>query len=264
MASRLSFVKMSGAGNDFVLLEAQGPRRPWPALARRLCDRREGIGADGLLVLQKSKGRAKVLYFNADGSAAFCGNGARCASWRLHQLGAPKAFEFEADGSVIKARVTGPERIAIAMPRPHSFKMGLHLKAADKDLLVHYLNTGVPHAVVEVKGLEGYPVFAVGRALRRHKAFAPAGANANFISAKRGVLAIRTYERGVEDETLACGTGATAAALAASLLGRVKSPTRVLARGGDLRISFKKTVDGFDDVWLEGPARVVYAGEIKA
>ena len=260
MANRLAFSKMSGAGNDFVLLEAKNPRGPWPKLARRLCDRREGVGADGLLVLSKTA----ALYFNADGSEAFCGNGARCAAWRLHQLGAPKAFTFSLSGSPLKARITGREKVAIAMPRPHSIRMGLTLKAAGKDFLVHALDTGVPHAVVEVADLAGFPVFDIGRALRRHKAFAPNGANVNFIAIKRGAVAIRTYERGVEDETLACGTGATASALAAHLLGRAASPTRVLARGGELTISFKKTGPGFDDVWLEGPARVVYIGEISA
>lgn len=265
----MKFVKMSGAGNDFVLLDASVERitpKGLSALARRLCDRRWGVGADGLLIVDPST-PSRLSYLNSDGSRAFCGNGARCAAWWLYEQGrAPlgKEFAIRIDGGTIQARILGPRRVSIAMPQPHSPRLSLRLKAAGKTLTVHALNTGVPHAVVEVKNLEAFPVFEVGRALRRHKAFAPSGANVNFMTARGGRLALRTYERGVEDETLACGTGATASALIASLLGKCRSPASVSVRGGaTLKIHFSREPNGgFKDVWLEGPALTVFNGRI--
>lgn len=262
----MKFWKMSGAGNDFVLLDWTN-RKPsqaaLAALARALCDRRAGIGADGLLVLAPGP---RLLYFNADGSKAFCGNGARCAAWWLYRRGLTrkaKRFQFETAEGPVAARVVGKELVSIAMPRPHSLRLGLKIKALGRTLRVHAVNTGVPHAVVEVGDVDSVPVFELGRALRRHAAFAPAGANVNFIRAKGGKISLRTYERGVEDETLACGTGATASALVAAARGLARSPVRVRVRGGaDLTIRFKRDGAGYADVWLEGPAQQIFSGEI--
>lgn len=264
----LKFAKMSGAGNDFVLLDwtaAKASAQPLPRLAQKLCDRRTAIGADGLLVLVSGAERPTLRYFNADGSEAFCGNGARCAAWWLFSRGirrGKKEFDFNSDAGRLQARIKAPEVAAIAMPEPRALRLGLKLKAGGRSFLVDALDTGVPHAVATVKDLKDFPVFEYGRALRRHSAFAPAGANVNFIAKVAKGWAIRTYERGVEDETLACGTGATAAAIIAAARGAA-SPVTVIARGGELKVHFKRSGPRFTDVWLEGPAQVTYEGEIS-
>ena len=261
----MRFFKMSGAGNDFVLVEPKGPKSSLAGLARRLCDRKRGVGADGLLAVERRG--LRLSYFNADGSEAFCGNGSRCAAWWMHAQGLTRGrrdFEFATSEGPLRAKITGRETAAIKMPEPHSIRMGLKLKAAGRSLVAHRLNTGVPHAVVEVEDLDSVPVFELGRALRRHEAFAPAGANADFVRYRARLLFVRTYERGVEAETLACGTGVVACALAGFLLGKVRSPARVRVRGGStMTVSFKPAGGGsFKDVWLEGPAQLVFTGEI--
>jgi len=269
MTSKLNFFKMSGAGNDFVLLNwphSSIPRQKIQALARKLCDRRSGVGADGLLLVSGAKKQPRLDYFNADGSEAFCGNGARCAAWWLFsQGGREKEFSFESSEGRLQAQVKGPESVAIHMPNPHSTRLNIKLKALGKNLAAHYINTGVPHAVVVVKNLDNFPVFEMGRALRHHKAFAPAGANVDFISLGSKKVFIRTYERGVEDETLACGTGAVAAALIASLLKKWPSSIPVYTRGKDkLEVLFEDSPAGFRNVWLKGPAQIIFQGEITA
>lgn len=271
---KIKFLKMSGAGNDFVLLESlavPGPKN-LPVLARRVCSRRDSVGADGLLVLKRgTSGRIPELdYYNADGSRAFCGNGSRCGAWWMYSNGwVGKHFFFNTIEGRVEAVVTGPERVRVRMPDPKAVRMGMKLSAAGKAWTAHTLNTGVPHAVVQVKNLEGFPVVDVGRALRHHLKFQPAGTNADFIfisfSEKSGkpVVYLRTYERGVEDETLACGTGVVAAALCAHVLKGLKSPVRVQTRGGDrLTVTFRAVKNNFKDVWLEGPAKVTFQGEV--
>lgn len=268
----MNFAKMSGAGNDFVLLDWASKKISLPALkslARRLCDRKAAIGADGLLVLSRGRKGRRLFYFNADGSQAFCGNGSRCAAWWLYRrglTGKARAFSFQSSAGLLHARVTGPETVAILMPSPAAVRLGLKLKVLNKTLSVHAINTGVPHAVVPVSHLEDFPVFDFGRALRRHAAFSPAGANVNFMSVKSGRLTIRTYERGVEDETLACGTGAVASALVACLLKKSRSPVSVAVRGkARLTVSFSREKNGaFKNVWLEGPAQVIFEGRIPS
>ncbi len=266
----IPFTKMSGAGNDFVLLEAaRAPRgrRARAALARRLCRRRCGVGADGLLVVGRARGRAPTLeYFNPDGSEAFCGNGARCAARWIYEAGwsrGREAFALRSSTGEVLARMKAGGRVAIRMPAPSDCRLGRTLKVLGRRMRVHSVNTGVPHAVVEVSDLENFAVVETGRALRRHAAFAPQGANANFMRVADGRVNLRTFERGVEDETLACGTGATAAALIACRLGKVRPPVAVRVRGGAvLRISFSTRKDQFGEVWLEGPARTVFTGTI--
>ena len=259
---KLSFTKMSGAGNDFVLVESRALKgRSAARLAPRLCDRRHGVGADGVLVLGPARGGLSLTYFNADGSRAFCGNGSRCAVWYGHEAGFLRGRKavLDADGERLDAEVTGREQVRLRMPDPTELRLGTKVKAGGRPVTVHHINTGVPHAVMFVPALERVPVVSLGRELRRHRAFAPAGANVDFVRIEKGGLSLRTYERGVEDETLACGTGAVASALVASLLGKAKSPVRCSTRGGDvLTVHFK----GTGDVWLEGPARIVFKGEV--
>jgi len=259
---KLRFWKLSGAGNDFVLLEARAASSV-PALARRLCNRRRSIGADGLLVVRRNPLTAD--YFNADGSRAFCANGTRCAAWWAHRRGWVGArLTLKTDGGTVPAEIVGAERVRIGMPLPSKPRWNLKLKAVGKTWVAHAVTVGVPHAVVEVRGLDRFPVFEIGRALRRHPAFGEAGANVNFVEQAGSALRVRTYERGVEDETLACGTGAVAGAFWAHTMRGVASPIRVRTRGGDLLMAgFQSNGDRLERVWLEGPARITFEGEVR-
>jgi diaminopimelate epimerase len=241
----MRFTKMSGAGNDFIVVEGR-PGLKGPELARKLCPRRIAIGADGLLVLERGRnGSHRMIYYNADGSRAFCGNGSRCAAmWMRRRNWSGRNVSFQSDNGPLEAVVTGPERVRLRMPPatpPESRTAGKWRG--------FFLDTGVPHFVVPVKKLDAVDVEAVGRELRFHKAFAPKGANVNFVERGR----IRTYERGVEAETLACGTGAVAAALA-----KGRSPVALKARSGDI---LKVEWTSLSDIWLEGPAVVTFEGE---
>lgn len=256
---RIEFWKMSGAGNDFVLLAGLPKGAGGHALARALCDRRAGVGADGLLVVTRRGGRLRLDYRNADGSAAFCGNGARCAALWAAARGWAKGREVALDtaGGPLLARATAPGRAEVSMPAPRRPRLGLRLKAAGRSWTAHFVEAGVPHAVVLVADVERVDVKRFGRALRSHRAFGRAGANVDFVEVRGDRLAVRTYERGVEDETFACGTGAVASAFVARELGRIGSPARVKARGGELSVSLgTRTL-------LEGPGRIVFHGEVE-
>lgn len=248
------FWKLEGAGNDFVLLEALPKGRSGPELARALCDRRRGVGADGLLLLERRGARPRLRYWNADGSAAFCGNGSRCAALWAAERGWTRGRELTLDTErgPLRARLTGKGRAEIVMPRPSRSRLNMKVDG----FRVHFLDTGVPHAVLFIK--RDIDVDALGRRLRFHKAFGKAGANVDFVSASGGRLHVRTYERGVEGETLACGTGIVAAAVVAQALGLAGGKVPVQARSGDL---LHVTVEG-GLPRLEGPGRVVFAGTI--
>lgn len=257
---KISFFKMSGAGNDFVLLSGLPRGRSGAALARKLCDRRRGIGADGLLALSRRGSRVRLDYWNADGSAAFCGNGSRCAALWASAFGWAKGRSFALDTAAgpLAVRLSGKSRASVRMPQPKGLKTGLRLAGAQRAFTVHFIDTGVPHAVVFVPDAEKIDVKTVGRAFRFHKAFGKRGANVDFVSMKKGVVRLRTYERGVEDETLACGTGIVAAAAVARALGKAGDRVAVRVRGGDeLHVTF---ADG--GTWLEGPGETTFHGEV--
>ena len=269
----LVFTKLSGAGNDFILLDAaklaRGASRP--ALARRLCPRRSSVGANGLLVLDRRGpgGIPSVDHYNADGSRAFCANGSRCAAWWMFRRGwAGKRMRFLSSGKPVDAAVFGSRgraaRVRVGMP-PARLLKSFRLKALGRTLRVLLIDTGVPHAVVRVSSLDSFPVEALGRVLRRHKAFGKAGANVDFVSVGKERLGLRTYERGVEAETLACGTGAVAAAIASWVWGRRRSTARVAVRGGAvLSVSLRPEAQGvFSGVSLVGPAEIVFEGEFR-
>ena len=265
----LNFTKMNGAGNDFVVIDN---RQGLSALTReeiaRLCDRHRGVGGDGLLAVEPAEHGAdfRMRYYNADGGEAeMCGNGARCfARFAARLLGDCKAVRFETMAGVIAAEFEG-DQVRLAMSDPHDWRLNLSLSVKSESLAVHFVNTGVPHAVVPVENLEAVSVVTLGAALRYHDAFAPRGTNANFIQVcDRKTIAIRTYERGVEGETLACGTGVVASALVFHELTGAESPIHVRVRGGDtLRVGFQKTADGYRDVTLTGPADFVFDGQIE-
>lgn len=266
----LPFHKMNGAGNDFVVIDN---RRLDVPLSRgqiaRLCDRQRGVGADGLLAVEPAEKGAdfKFRYYNADGGEAeMCGNGARCFGKYTASLigGGATRVSFETIAGTLSAELIG-EDVRIAMSDPFDLDLRADAAVEGLDAEVHIVNTGVPHAVVFVDDLENTDVLKHGSALRHHPRFAPAGTNVNFVSVTGpGHIAIRTYERGVEGETLACGTGMTAAALIHHLLSGAPSPVKVDVAGGDtLEIGFEKSVDRtFQRVTLTGPADFVFEGKI--
>jgi diaminopimelate epimerase len=266
----LHFTKMNGAGNDFVLVDNRsGSLALDTATVARLCDRHRGIGADGLLAVEPAEQGAdyRMRYYNADGGEVeMCGNGARCFARfvnRLHGFALP-SVRFETMAGVIGAEFQG-DQVRLSMSDPHSLALNEALPVQGRILTVHSLNTGVPHAVAFVEDLENVDVRGDGAALRYHERFAPKGTNANFVQVTApGKISIRTYERGVEDETLACGTGTVACAIIHHLLHGSASPVQVLVRGGDtLTIGFVRNTDGhFSEVTLTGPGEFVFDGTV--
>jgi len=270
--SGIPFVKMHGAANDFVVVDHREPFLPEPADAflRRLCDRRRGVGADGVLLLERDPELDFAMrYHNADGGRAeFCGNGARClAHFALERgLGRAGVVRFRSGAGVQEARRVGGGAIELHLGRVAAGGVPETLEAAGHAFSGREFRVGVPHFVIEVAQVGPVPVAEWGAALRRHARFAPAGANVEFVarvSAAGGAdparVAMRTYERGVEAETLACGSGAIASALWVAGEGAC-SPVEVLTAGGDvLVVSFESVVDGYD-VRLTGPAEVSFAG----
>jgi diaminopimelate epimerase len=260
---------MNGAGNDFVMLDN---RNLSLALTKdqiaKLCDRHRGIGADGLLCVEPATngGDFKMRYYNADGGEAeMCGNGARCFGRYvnfLHDFKLTK-INFETLAGMISAEFEG-DQVRINMSEPHGLDAAT-LEVAGETLNVHFINTGVPHAVVFVDDLDKVDVRKLGAGLRYHEHFKPKGTNANFVKATgRDSIAIRTYERGVEDETLACGTGMVACALIHHELKGVDSPISVLVKGGDtLKVGFNETAPHkYENVTLFGPADFAFTGEV--
>ena len=269
----LHFYKMNGAGNDFVVVDNRDlSLHLEKETIAHLCDRHRGVGADGLLAVEPAEHGAdfKFRYYNADGGEAeMCGNGARCFGRFTAHLGdeIPDRVTFETIAGTLAAEMVGGN-VRIAMSDPKDLRIDCGASVPGFDATLHFVNTGVPHVVAFVPG-EVFPsldVFAHGRAIRRHEAFAPAGTNANFATVLApGHIAIRTYERGVEDETLACGTGMVACALMHHLLHGAPSPIQVDVAGGDtLEIGFVSRPDGsFEDVTLTGPADFVFEGDIE-
>jgi len=265
----IDFFKMSGSGNDFILIDNRDGSLDVGDLAnfaRRVCERKISVGADGLFVIEPS---AKVdfrwRFHNADGSEAdMCGNGGRCAARFAYLLGiAGERMSFETGAGIIDAEVRG-DIVKLRLTDPHSLVMEDQVRSENQLLTVHSVNTGVPHVVHFLRDLDGFDVFTTGRAIRTHDHYKPAGTNANFVAVVDGhTLRVRTYERGVEDETLACGTGTVASALIASRKGFVQSPVDVRVQSGELlRIYFEATAEGFRNVYLEGKAKVVYQGKL--
>lgn len=265
----LRFTKMNGAGNDFVLIDNRlGDLRLTAEQISKICDRHRGVGADGVLMLERASNGAdfRMRYYNADGGEAeMCGNGARCfARYAGRVAGAPETLSFETPAGVIGATLQG-ELVRLAMSEPKDLHLGITIPLPDKEISGHFVNSGVPHVVLPVDDLEKVDVRGIGSAVRHHPLFSPKGANVNFLR-ERGdrQISIRTYERGVEDETLACGTGVVASALIFSASKNLEGPISVLVRGGnELQVSFEKTDGQFRNVTLTGPADFVFEGTIE-
>lgn len=264
----LRFTKMNGAGNDFVLLDNRGGEiRLNPQQIARICDRHRGVGADGILLLEKPANGAdfRMRYYNADGGEAeMCGNGARCfARFANKVAGASGQISFETPAGIIGAELHG-ESVTLQMSEPKDLRLNVSVPGTQSYDVLHFINSGVPHVVVPVTRVGEVDVRRDGALIRRHEMFSPKGANVNFLE-KRGPtsIAIRTYERGVEDETLACGTGVVASALIFSATENVKGPVTVLVRGGnELSVDFEKNEERFSAVTLTGPAEFVFEGTI--
>lgn len=265
----IQFTKMTGAGNDFVVIDNRSKQiRDGSGLARRLCDRRWGIGADGLLLLEPSSlADYAMMYFNADGSyGGMCGNGGRCIAAFAKDRGlASPLHSFEALDHIYKVSVLG-ELVELSMKDPANIQMNIMLPIAGKRSVSHFVDTGSPHIVVLLKRkneLENFPVESLGRKIRNLKRFRPEGTNVNFVEIDDDKsLSMRTYERGVESETLACGTGAIAAAVIAYKLGRLRPPVGIKPRSGEiLSVNFEDQA-GIRNVVLKGAARIVFQGSI--
>jgi diaminopimelate epimerase len=269
----LEFCKMTGAGNDFVVIDSRGDRDLLEeGQIERLCDRHFGVGADGLLAVEEADeegGDYRMRYYNADGGEAeMCGNGARCfaryVNERLHG-GKLESLSFMTPAGLIRARFPGGREVEVGLSAPGPVVMGMGVELGGGRLEVHSVNTGVPHACVFVDELAAVDVGGLGRELREHETFAPAGTNVNFVAVEGGdAIAIRTYERGVEDETLACGTGMVASALVHDQRTGCGSPVRVRVAGGDVcRVEFRRDGAGYGEVVLAGPADFVFEGRVE-
>jgi len=266
---------MVASGNDFVVTELKNLRtQELKNLARNICNKKYGVGADGLLVLEKSKtADVKMRVFNADGSEAeMCGNGARCvALWHsakrlpVRQAGKAHSVNIETKAGIIEAQVNG-DNVKIKLTDPKQLKLEIPIRVNKRLMLVNFINTGVPHTVIFVEGLNKIDVKNLGRQIRFHKKFSPRGTNVDFVEVlNKNSINLRTYERGVEDETLACGTGSVASAIVASFMLQAPGVKifNVYTRSGEiLKVYFKEKDNRFRDVWLEGKARITFEGEI--
>ena len=278
--TKINFVKMSGAGNDFILFEHDELQLSSEKI-KVLCNRNFGIGADGILLIGKSEAKDfKVSYYNSDGSeGALCANGARCAVRYLYEKGEiGSKTEFEFVGQTFKAEVIGGEFIRQWINPPIKIKRNFKVKAAGQLINAGYVDLGSKHLVIFVEdilvnpatptkhfyNLKDISVANLGRELRYHADFAPDDVNVNFIhTLDRNLLAIRTYERGVEAETLACGSGSVSSAIIAFLEKKLQLPINIQTFGGAvLEVDFDYDLNSFSGISLTGPAKKVFDGTI--
>jgi len=267
----LDFVKMTGAGNDFILADNRDGRvHLTREQVARLCHRQFGIGADGLMLLVPALDGAADWawqFWNSDGSdAEMCGNGARCFARYVQRVTgwSRPDMTFTTAAGIIRATFDG-DRVTVTLTRPHSLRLGEAVPTSQGELEVSSLNTGVPHAVTFVPDADRAMVQSLGAELRWHDHFKPRGTNVNFAQLLGpGAIRVRTYERGIEGETLACGTGVSASALVAAAQHGFPSPVRVQVQSGDqLEVAFTRRNGDFDDVRLTGPATFVFEGRIR-
>lgn len=257
---QIFFFKYQGTGNDFIIIDNREKKfnRSDNALVAKLCDRRFGIGADGLMLLQNQIGYDfEMVYYNSDGrESSMCGNGGRCIVELARMLGLvkDKAHFLASDGE--HEAVVKPTIISLKMNNVSKIELGPNFS---------FLNTGSPHYVAFINDVSHYNVFEEGKKIRNNERFKTEGVNVNFVEKQYNDLFVRTYERGVEAETYSCGTGVTAAALVAALksVSTAQDFCDIKTLGGNLKVKFKKHPDNsFTDVWLEGPVTYVFKGEI--
>jgi diaminopimelate epimerase len=265
------FYKMSGHGNDFIVLNGDGARKgiDWREYAPRWCSRRTSVGADGLLIVEPSE-RAdfRLRIFNSDGSEAeMCGNGARCAARFAEVRGiAGSRMTFETMAGIIGASTEG-DMVSINLTEPKDVNDDIVLNISGTELHVCAIDPGVPHSIVfrdNVIEMTADEVVEMGRFIRHHPAFGPEGTNVDFVEVMGpSLIRVRTYERGVEAETMACGTGAVASAIISHLYRNAGDPPiAVQMPGGVLTVEFEKEGEAFKNVWLRGEIHWIYKGEI--
>ncbi len=278
---KIFFKKMSGAGNDFILVDKN--QNAGLILTsekiKNLCNRRNGIGADGLITIEgASEHNYKMVYYNADGSTgSLCGNGARCAIWFAEKTGRLKngIAKFVSNDAEYSGEVLSNELIKFNFNPPKQIKFNFKIKAANQMITSNFADTGSPHVVINIKdilkdavnpkssfkNILDVPVLKIGKEIRYSSDFKPAGTNVNFIDVKNEVIHIRTYERGVEDETLACGTGSVAAALICYVTDNLKPPINLKTYGGDnLIVNFEVENQKVKNLSLTGPAKIIFEG----
>jgi diaminopimelate epimerase len=266
---KIPFMKMSGSGNDFILIDHRKPfldESRMKELIQKVCRRRVSVGADGLILIERSsKADFKWRFYNSDGSEAeMCGNGGRCAARFAYLKGiAGPSLTFETAVGILSAQVNGM-RVKLELTKPFGLKLDETISIEGKNQVLSCINTGVPHAVIILEDARGVDVVKTGRAIRFHPHFSPAGTNANFVQVENlSRLSVRTYERGVEDETLACGTGAVASALIAAFKGLVKSPVSIKTSGGEiLTVYFEIEAGEVKRVFFEGDVHIIYEAEM--
>ena len=265
---RIPFVKMAAAGNDFILIDNRrgALKKGLPGTAKKLCDRKHSVGGDGILLLEKSKkADIRMRILNPDGSEAdMCGNGVRClARFAVDKKIAKNSHRIETGAGIIEAAVNGAV-VKAHLTDPKNFRGAVELDVEGRKEKIHFIDTGVPHAVIFDPELDRAAVDSRGREVRVHEHFAPKGTNVNFVKVNRdGSIAVRTYERGVESETLACGTGSTASALVSASLEGLKSPVKVHTSGGEiLKVYFKHERGRWSGVYLEGLVQTTFEGSV--
>ena len=268
MSTQIEFTKMVASGNDFIVIDPSTPLSQLNKLAQRLCDRKFGIGADGILVLEKSpKADIRMRIFNPDGSEAdMCGNGARCTALYTSIKRKAKSPKLETGAGIIASEIE-EDNVRIRLTDPKDIKLDIPVKLNGRTIKANFINTGVPHAVIFAHGLNSINIVPIGRQVRLHKQFAPAGTNVDFVEVTDDSnIALRTYERGVEDETLACGTGTVASclisALKSGIMGNGQTINAATRSGETLKVHFDRAGAKFTNVWLEGRARFVFTGKI--
>jgi diaminopimelate epimerase len=273
---KIFFTKMSGAGNDFVVLDKNQNAnfQVTQNIIRKLCDRRNGIGADGLITIEDSSSNDFVMnYYNADGSTgSLCANGARCALLFASKTGRikEKSANFLSNGVAYKGEIISSSEIKFYLNPPKKIKYNFRVKAGGKLINAHYADTGSPHVVIDIEESEGFlsslervPVESLGREIRYLPEFSPGGTNVNFINVDGKIIHIRTYERGVEAETLACGTGSAAAALISYVTKNIQPPTELITKGNEkLLVNFDVENSKVKNLSLTGPAKIVFTGEM--
>ena len=279
----ISFIKMSGAGNDFIVIDKteNSGLSLSNGLINRLCDRRNGIGADGVILISSSNGYDFAMdYYNADGSTGtLCGNGARCSILFARNSGKLKGknIHFVANDIEYFGVLLDNDLIKFNLNQSKDIRKEIIVKSMESNIPASYIHTGSPHVVISFddlvenlgdkiteKSFDKFPVVQIGREIRNLSKFRPSGTNVNFIKIINNEVHIRTYERGVEDETLACGTGSVAAALICNLKFGIQSPVTLITRGREkLIVDFKRENENFLDLSLIGPAKEIYKGEIS-
>jgi diaminopimelate epimerase len=265
----ITFYKMSGSGNDFIIIDNRNNIVDESDLSNfivNVCRRKMSVGADGVILVENT-GNAdfKWRFFNSDGSVAeMCGNGARCVA-RFAYLNniAGSNMSFETLAGLVKAEVI-EERVKVKMTDPFDFETDVTIELKNGLTSIYSINTGVPHVVMVKNSIDDIDIVKIGREIRYHDRFSPAGTNVNFVChIKDNTIAIRTYERGVEDETLACGTGAAASAIVMAHKMKLDAPLSVLTRSGEyLNIFFKEKEGQYYDIYLEGGARIIYKAQL--